>query len=337
MPKTIHFVLGLIAASGAAVLLSGSALADATLPAPLSSFNAGNDRPGLNLDANSLGTYGPQVGPMAAQDEPGTVAADPGAESLTPLVNVNLSTTASSAAPGDDSTIGGPPAGTDTPDGPGGGNSLTLGDNISLVAGLNSDNPDAPTGLALRSDDDQPVASSGLPAVVPPEAGSHNAVSMVPYHSSWLAIQPTITAHPELPLGLTLGLAAPSPNHNKTPASPSGLLGTLTAELAGAVVPVYWLLLGPLGGVRRFSLSLAEAGRLVSLLGVVSTTYGLWLRRTGYAHAARSDMAASFFATSHLESYVQTLRLRYSSLFMTSDSKTTHYITTNNCRKEAIV
>jgi len=81
--------------------------------------------------------------------------------------------------------------------------------------------------------------------------------------------------------------AAPQPTPMPLPVS--GLLDRLTAVLAGVVVPNALTWLGDLPAGTSWPQPVLRLC-LVALLGVLFVqSYGLWLRRAGFATAARSD------------------------------------------------
>ena len=103
--------------------------------------------------------------------------------------------------------------------------------------------------------------------------------------------------------------SAPNPVPTRTPAKSTGLLGNLTLVLAGTVVPDF-LTLAP--AVRPAALVPLALLVVLLLTAPVGLTYGRWLRRAGYATAARSDLAAFFSLPAPIGvSYVRELRFSY--------------------------
>jgi len=113
------------------------------------------------------------------------------------------------------------------------------------------------------------------------------------YRVQVLPIQPTIISHvtvPEADLAATLP-SSPKPDKSPSPAKSSGALVKLSMVMAGVVVPQPFLVLFDL--VPRLPEPVL-LGAFVTLLFVVFVfSYGLWLRRGGFATAARSDSPAS--------------------------------------------
>jgi hypothetical protein len=149
------------------------------------------------------------------------------------------------------------------------------------------------------------------------------------FKSQVLPIQPVITT--SHPLAITdlagsVPTAAPQqePAKAPVPSQPSGgVLGLFTAQLAGVVVPPIFL--SP-------SNTWTGLGAILTLMTLVAlfvaqnlvTTFGARLRRGGYAHAARSDVAVAtlntIFATPFSLSYVTALPPERSSFLMVSES-----------------
>jgi hypothetical protein len=188
--------------------------------------------------------------------------------------------------------------------------------------------PEAPkpvvaTAASVTPDTQKPAEQIAAPAPVDaPQKG-------IVYKSRVLPIQPIITtSHPVAinDLAAAVPTAAPQqePAKAPVPSQPNGgVLGLFTAQLAGAVVPS--IVLSPDHG---FS-GLAAILTLLTLVALfvaqnLVTTFGARLRRGGYAHAARSDVAVAtfntFFATPFSLSYVKALPPERSSFLMVSES-----------------
>jgi hypothetical protein len=142
-----------------------------------------------------------------------------------------------------------------------------------------------------------------------------NASVMRGSFAATLPIQPTITGRTAL--GGDLAAHAPSatmPAGEPTPTKPTGLLTRLTAGLAGSIVPTFF---GVIAGPVDMSLIwLNVVALVVLLLAGLMANYGLWLRRGGFAHAARSDVPSSLhitLATPLLMSYAWVYELPRSS------------------------
>ena len=185
------------------------------------------------------------------------------------------------------------------------------------------------------------LAAAGVaenPATIPAEpalTATRNTVSTEPvYHNVVLPVQPMITnTRPAVINDLAATLpSAPTqqdPANVPTPSQPSGLFGALIAQLAGVVVPHVFLapVLGFAGLTVAYTLlilaSAFAARRFV-------TSFGLWLRCGGYAHAARSDVAVatftSLFATPFSLSFVTAHSPARSSFFMVSETKTILFV-----------
>jgi hypothetical protein len=126
-------------------------------------------------------------------------------------------------------------------------------------------------------------------------------------------------------------------NNLPAPSETSGVLSRLSASLAGTVVPPVYS--APTLSAVGLILTLTLIISLTWLsLGRVVITFGAWLRRGGYAHAARSDVAAatfsSLFATPLKLSYGMAGMPHQGSFLMVSDIKTLVSVVPNAFRKE---
>lgn len=165
----------------------------------------------------------------------------------------------------------------------------------------------------------------------------------VVFRSTVLPIQPKITtARPAVVQDLATAIpSAPeqkqNPTKTPTPTQPSGVFGHLTAELAGTVVPkAFWLPLLDEG--RAAAPVMAVLALPVLVAGGIVSTFGAVLRREGFAHAARSDVADSgfntFFAPPFRLDYVSAFQPTHNPFFMAADMKTVQSIVCNAFRKE---
>jgi hypothetical protein len=167
------------------------------------------------------------------------------------------------------------------------------------------------------------------------------AISPVVYGSAVLPVQPKITnVRPAVIEDLaTMVPSAPAQQQNptKTPAPlPSnGLFGRIAAELAGSVVPTAFMPYGAIP-VRTAALVLIVLASVLLSAGFLGVLAGNWLRRGGYAHAARSDVAGAglSFATPFRMGYVSALSPSHSPFLMVADTKTVLSMVCNAYRKE---
>jgi hypothetical protein len=157
------------------------------------------------------------------------------------------------------------------------------------------------------------------------------ATNVVPvaihYRSAFLAVQPTILTRDDA--GATdLASAVPSaPVPTKAPGSPAKSSGAalerLTSSLETSIVPPAFFLSS--SRVEQLKLILLLVVIVVSFANLVVMTYGLWLRKGGYATAARSDSPniafTSPFATPFLLGYASALPRSHGPSFMVSNCK----------------
>lgn len=179
-------------------------------------------------------------------------------------------------------------------------------------------------------------------AAAGPQAGAV-AFETIVINSTVLPVQPKITTtHVAAIEDLAASVPSAPANHShpSTPAEPSqssGLLSRLSAGLAGSVVPPVFLT--PAFGLAGLVIELASLLILTLLtLGRLALTFGAFVRRGGYAHAARSDVAEAarntIFATPLVMSYVPAFVPRHSSFLVVSETKTVRLMDSNAFRKE---
>jgi hypothetical protein len=160
----------------------------------------------------------------------------------------------------------------------------------------------------------------------------------VTYHTTVLTIKPMITSR--VALAIDLAAAVPSaslPAKEPTPTQSSGLLGNLTAQLAGTVLPQALLSDGSI--LDHLMLALNVMMLSILLINVFTFTYGLWLRRGGFATAARSDAPSFNFlvATPLLSGYAALPLRSHGPLFSGGRNeilKTMRCVVSNDFRKE---
>jgi hypothetical protein len=301
--KSVQIAIGFAAAGGAAVALNGAAWAAESGSSPsVPTVQSVSDQV-KNVIANTAAG--------ASGSTAGTVAGAPDQHLMTranPIVN------GASSAPG--SPVSGPQKGgvSTVSNNPSDG-SVKPGD--SSLAPSNSDQPAGQSNVINRT-----VSSSGstsrdvAPASSDPAdgmgsqgvngiglfVGSGDSVSSgsgeiglssIVFRSVRLPIQRVITSR-SMPVAEDLAAnvaSAPQSTKAPVPSKSNGMLGRLTALLAATVVPQ------PLpSGVlvaRQFAGALGLGVLAVLLVRLfVTLTYGLWLRKGGFATAARSDADA---------------------------------------------
>jgi hypothetical protein len=156
-----------------------------------------------------------------------------------------------------------------------------------------------------------------------------------------LEIQPKITTSRPVviqDLATSMPTAAEQTHHSPTtpaPAKSAGLFSRLTSELAGTVVPVTFAV------PALDFISVAIGALMLAIgflaLGFTGMNFGAWMRRSGYVHAARSDVSAGFFslfATPMSLSFVTAAGPQQSSFLMVSEIKTDRITVFNAYRKE---
>lgn len=339
--KFVQFAVWMAAAGGgAAVILSGSALA-ATEASSTSTVTQTTSTTTQTV-VNHRGTTGGGAG--AAGDDSGTMSSgDPTAAS-----GGSAPTALTSGANGDSNsvstdssnstvktTVAGTQDQTNVPPAQGGqsgsfdkapaasNTGVTPVSQDQNAVALPSPDSTTPTQPAVVSD---PTNTSSIPemAVETPVAPLHGqtATSLDAFRTTVLPIQPTITNRlPQSEDLAPMAPSAPGPARAPSPAKSNGMLGSLTAELAAIVVPQTGLLHAPV--VPRAAIPLSLLVLAVLLIELVVSSYGLWLRRGGFATAARSDAptleGSPFLATPFWLGYVELPPRLHSPIFMAVD------------------
>jgi hypothetical protein len=321
LAKSIKALLSIAASGGFALILSGTAYAAESAPAETAQPTAK--------------TAATEVNKTTPTDKPETV------NMTVQTANASTGTTPQAAAATDKPQTPASPA-------PGIGNSPAQPD--AAKAPVTTANPAGAEPLAAKPAE-QPapvVAAPVLPAT--PEAPVVSAVTTdaavenVQVGAAVLLVQPKITPnHPVLFVDLATGVpTAPihrneAGNTSPAPTQPSGVLGRLTASLAEIVVPHLFLTPSTAGDGLAAGMALIILLSL-TFVGRPALTFGQWLRRGGYAHAARSDVVGalftSYFATPSILSYAVAPGPSRSSFLMVSDNKTLFSMVPNAIRKE---
>jgi hypothetical protein len=288
--KVVHLGLGLAASGGAVLVLSGSALADSGA----ASATQVSQAPAVTLPAT------------------GSDVTNSGSSTVTISKSSTLGPTVTKSGNDVNSSIGkGDP--TDTS-----GTSKASGDDKTNTTSKSSDDSQTPKadGQTSAAADVTPSLTAPAPLLPASPSGGSSEVQIVrvirpavEYHSTWLPIQPTITSH-ATPVNSDLAAAmpsAPTPAKAPLPEKPNGALGTLRTALAGSVVPQPFF--PPVSMVATLMLGSALLTMTLLLGAIFRFSYGLWLRRGGFATAARSDVPTaatifSPFATPLLLGYV---------------------------------
>ena len=271
-----RFALGLVAAGGTALLLTGTAMASSTSATTNDTNNSTTtliDQTNQTIlqstsETNVTGT-GVIVAPDNSQGNPPTSQTGAGG-------TTNSGGTGSSV-----------PAAASTPD-------------VNATSALPAASPAAP-GISSSEPADSVVAMT--PAVALSTLGT--PIYHPSYYSSFLAtVAPAAT-----PVELAAMPIASSPTKQPTVPKTSGDLTALSNQLAGTIVPEFFHALTALGSFPGLVAFVTFAGVAFILMSLIRLTYGNTLRLSGYATAARSDMARFLlsFATPPLLDYVVAL------------------------------
>ena len=190
--------------------------------------------------------------------------------------------------------------------------------------------PIGPDSIPAGSDNGKLAAPQVTPSISATWDDPHMLAENVVFNSAILTIQPRITnSHPVQVADLAASVPSSLEQRNNSsgapaPSQPSGALGQLTAVLAGSVVPAVFMAptLGFMGLTAEVAILIAVACFIVRR---ALYAYSDLIRRGGFVHAARSDVAqapTTFFATPLNLSYGSALPPFRSSFLMVSDMKT---------------
>jgi hypothetical protein len=269
LPGALQFVFGLAASSGMALLLSSGAMAASgassfptpaevvpAMPAPAATTN---DVHSTAVSSSTEATLTTTVHDVTGNGSDGTTGGS------------SVSLTSSSPSP-----VG--PKGSSGSDMPMYGPDQTIKLETSSVV-MPPTPAETPT---VRRDDSAVPRTAPLPTVANQKGGMF-------YTASRSLGQSLMSGSYGLG-ALTAAASTPAaPQPTPMPLPVSGLLDRLTAVLAGVVVPNALTWLGDLPAGTSWPQPVLRLC-LVALLGVLFVqSYGLWLRRAGFATAARSD------------------------------------------------
>jgi hypothetical protein len=316
--KAAQFGIQSALIGGAFVLLGGVALADTSTPGNSSPVTP-QSQSGTNLKVTNGNSA------SVTNSGQGTVS-----------VTNNTNTTNSSGSNSQGGTVlsstdqngnSNPPSGT-----------ATAGNDQQgpTVSNPTSNNQDTQSGSPVTSTTIPPANQNHTavaPATAPvapqsqPVLPAAQAAPVVIFRSRPLKIQPVIETSSVT--DMAAGLASlPTPASAPVPPKPNSALGHLTAVLADTIVPVLFFLISV--PVRQGLAIGVFATFIVLLLGAFISNYGLWLRRGGFATAARSDAPSlrtiSPFATPQFLGYVfAPPRIEHNPVFVVAEIKTGGY------------
>ncbi|HEY2003602.1 MAG TPA: hypothetical protein VGH44_00615 [Candidatus Saccharimonadia bacterium] len=313
---SVRIAMGLAAAGGAIIALSGTAAA-----ADVSGVNAPQSPQQTTANVPT-----PVVNNVRVPDQNGTSSTDVTNQNQTTVTPVpgsndsnNSGDTAAKAQP---SSVNGDSGKGSAPDSAGGSvdqGSGGSGGNGAQPAKTSTIDAKPSVAMTAKVEPEKVSSSQQQPLAALP--------TVIRFRSEMLRVQPTIVSFETAPVDLASALpSAPVQRQQPHPAKSSGLLGSLTVVLAGTVVPQPLMLGGfgivPLAATWLFGLL------LVILLTVFVFTYGSWLRRGGFATAARSDepifLNSLSIATPLLLGYVTSPWRMRSPILVVADIQSTH-------------
>lgn len=294
LPTIVRLLLGTIIAGGAALCVGGQALAAERSTGSIGQYSSSSVTEStsseVTITTSSLVTVsvggsdsndGSGTGTYTTSDSTTTTTTDGGNTTTTDTRSSLRHAVALTGANDDSST--------------------TLSDHAAALTGSTSPGTSDDRVATLSA----PHEDSGSQVTVTRLAGS------VQVGHQFLPIRPVIMAQSEFSSDPLMVLPiAPSHDPGKAPAHPNGLLTELTTLLASTVVPGFATLVSGLAHTD-VALDMALLALIVLLADTFVSSYGFWLRRTGYTHAARSDMASGFnVATPLMTSYDLSLSRR---------------------------
>ena len=318
--KVVEYGIHAVVISGAFVLLGGVAFADSTTTTPVpGNTQSSNQVPG-KFDGTGNTTTTNQGVVTQVDNTNTTTTGDSNSQSnttnITNTTNDNQTGSGSSGISGTDPTV-----------------TSTSQQNSQVTGGTSpQDSNQSGTGSAptaqVANDQDQPEAVATNSVTTPDlkaQPVQQQAAPVVVVLSHFLQVQPVMMSTPSVSdLGANLP-TLPQPVSAPLPPKPNSALGHLTANLTATVVPFFLLITGKLAGQAPLALMLFAG--LFFLISAFIFTYGLWLRRGGFATAARSDaptLGAIFlpFATPHFLGYVfAPPRLLHNPVFVVAEIK----------------
>ncbi len=344
--RFVQFAIGVAAASGGAVVvLSGSALAAESSSLGTTSQTTSTTQTVVRHQTNDqVTTSSVDPADSANSDSTGTAAADnSGSNPSTVGASGTAAPTESAGGQTSDSTLTTTTSSkTDTNSAISGGvtNKPAVQPVTTSEASASSPAATSTSTQPASSDTTTPATASAVSnatttdpqltsaqtaipevAVKTPVAQSQGQTVPAPevFQTTILPIQPTITNR--LPFTEDLAPAAPSapgPARAPTPAKSNGMLGGLTAELAAITVPQPLVLHTTI--IPRPAVAAGLTALAVLLFDIFVSSYGLWLRRGGFATAARSDTPTSqgspSIATPFLLGYVELPPQPHNPIFM---------------------
>jgi hypothetical protein len=287
--RFVQAAIGLAATGGVAFMLSGSALAaDSSLGPTSQQHQAVVAQPAPDQTTVSpVSGAGGSKDPVSQQNSGGTVDPSKASNTTTPAQTAIDQGQQQDPAP---LVMDNQQANAKAPE-----KAPTASETVTVKTAATTDHAsDSPHGGMGQM---MPLASEGsvvvtisTPVISGPAVQTRQDEAVVS-HTTVLAIQPMITSRLATDLAALIPSApAPVKDQAPVPAQSTGLLGNLTAQLAGTALPQ--LFTSHALAVSHLLTALNLAALIILLMNVFTFTYGLWLRRGGFATAARSDSPA---------------------------------------------
>ncbi len=331
--KSIKVVLGLVSSGGLVVILSGTAFAAASAGSVPVDAMVKPVAPSVavvpSLQAQTSDTIITLNKQSSSQTVSGTVSVSSVGTSGSPVVAASENGGQNGLTSGTDSeskvtAVGSTTAGRPVADSSNNSSpkpAVVPVENISGLVPATSDSNASTQSLVTPAS----TAISELQSQVQ-EAGIVSGQRSIVIHSKVLEVQPRITSSRPAAMDdlakmipSASGVQSGNPARVPAPLQPTDVLTRLTVELAGVVVPQAYLtpMLGAIDFFARLTILLAG---MILAIGFALISFGTWLRRGGYAHAARSDVAAgrlrsAFIAIFRL-GYVSALQPAHSPFLM---------------------
>ncbi len=296
LSRIAHYGLGLAASSGIAFVLSGSAFA---------------------ADGQVVSNTTPPASQVTTATSKQAGSSNSSASTSTNIKSSTVNITGGSASVGSvdqpsDSVI--VKVSTDQGSGAATGEAASASGSLSNITPSGTGTPGKPVDTSAQAAIIvQPTAQTNPNDSAAAAAAVSNDATQPPVHKTLvLRMQPTITSSDS---GFSQDLAAllptsPAAQKLPQPAKSTGQLGQIVEQLSRLVVPQPFTPSTPAAGSATIIALIILL--LTGLTSVFQFRYGLWLRRGGYATAARSDVSFSnlIFATPHQMGYVLCVRAR---------------------------
>lgn len=275
--RSIQIAIGIATTGGAALMLSGSALA-ADAGTVTTSQKTTTNLQIVSIETQEVSSVGTGVAAVSASHEQQSLVGQPEV--------ATASKTESALVEQPKDTLG------------------SAADSVSQVVASQQEAGKAALAILASEGQSAGQSASGQPfiAVAVPVIGQTTKADTAIFAPKILVVQPKITNRTAAVADLAASLpSAAIPMDAPMPAESTGLLSNLTTQMASTVVPEQ--IVPVTAALPELLTLLVVCVTVLVAVRVFAYSYGAWLRRGGFATAARSDAGASLlfpFATPSL-------------------------------------